>query len=527
VNRRVIGLISTIILGVSLSLSFFFLFLLWEDSEYSTDFPFKINGGTLLEYNHVSGEAFIWNQGFNLTFSSITIERNQTLNISIFNIQTENLSIYGLLDQEKYSIHNSTFLSLKIISIPQQKREIVLKNEIQGEIFKIAAIGDTQGFYYQFKSLTRQLNCYSYSFLVHLGDITSFGTVPQFNEVQRITRNSTAPVFFTPGNHDIKSENSCMQYQTFFGESNYCFKFGNFLFISLDSSTGSLTSSTMDFLFKTFSTYYTQPKVIFTHIPLFDPRASKDHDFLNDSQSDLLLKIFAQNNVRIVLSGHIHIYNYTIRENIHFITSGGGGAALHESKELGGFHHYLEITFNNNHLNWSVKPIEFERRASPLDIEVIKDQSVNIISVSDLQLEFDIIYGQSSFQNQYDNWRSYGEYRGVLISDLLETVGGMTPNHVLEIETWDGLIQNFSYPVIFPNNSWKIIQGDVILAYAYNETFVPEWIDGYRIVFLAPDGAYSNDDCQITSPLGEGFHIWPSAGYRWMKYVKFLRILER
>ena len=526
-NKRVIGLTLTAILILSLSFSFHLFFLLKEDPEFSTDFPFKIIGGTLLDYNPNSEEAIIWNQGFNLTFSSIAIERKQTLNISIKNIQTEYLSIYGLLDQEKYSVQSSTFLSLKILCKPQQEREIMLKNDIQDDIFKIAAIGDTQGFYHKFNTLTRQLNNESYSFLIHLGDITSFGTPLQFHEVQQITRNSTAPVFFTPGNHDIKFENSSMQYQEHFGESNYCFKYGNFLFISLDSSTGSLTSSTMDFLLESFSIFSTYPKIIFTHIPLIDPRASKDHDFLNNSQSELLLKIFTQNNVKIVLSGHIHIYNYTIRENIHFITSGGGGAALHESKALGGFHHYLEMTFDNEHLNWSVKPIEFEKKISLTDIEVIKNQSVNIISISDLQLEFHIQSGHCSFQNQYGNWRSYGKYKGVLISDLLETVGGMTPSHVLEIESWDGLIQNFSYPVILPNNSWNLIQGDMILAYAYNETFVPEWIDGFRIVFLAPDGAYSNDDCQTTSPVGEGFHVWPSAGYRWMKYVKSLRVLER
>jgi hypothetical protein len=66
----------------------------------------------------------------------------------------------------------------------------------------------------------------------------------------------------------------------------------------------------------------------------------------------------------------------------------------------------------------------------------------------------------------------------------------------------------------------------MILAFSFNGSNVPDFSDGYRIVFVPPDGGYSNEDCRITSPNGEGWYIWPSAGYRWLKYIKSLTILE-
>ena len=110
------------------------------------------------------------------------------------------------------------------------------------------------------------------------------------------------------------------------------------------------------------------------------------------------------------------------------------------------------------------------------------------------------------------------------ISELLETVGGISSNQWLTINSWDGFTSNFSYSVIYPNSTWYEIQGEMILAFSFNSVMVPEYEDGYRIVFLPPDGSYSNEDCKNTSPPNEGWHIYPSAGFRWVKYVHSLSI---
>ncbi|MFW9905120.1 MAG: metallophosphoesterase family protein, partial [Candidatus Thorarchaeota archaeon] len=391
--------------------------------------------------------------------------------------------------------------------------------------YKIAVIGDTQGFTTFYEGLIQNASMFNYAFILHLGDMTSFGTQTQFESFNKITRQSKIPVFFTPGNHDVKQENSSEQYKRNFGKTDYFFIYGGILFISLDSSRGFFTENSFIILETLLIQYQALPKIIYSHIPIFDPREGNDHSLLNKSQPKRFFNLIQNQNVKAVLSGHIHYFNYTEINGTFFITSGGGGAALHEPKENGGFHHFTEIEISNLGQSILFKPIKLTRNLDVNDIVVIQGSSSNVISLSDLQIEFQTILGNSSFQNQYGNWRAYGEYMGVRVSDLLLTVGGITPNQILEIEAWDGLSQNYSYSVIFPNSTWQEIQGEMILAYSYNGTFFPNWIDGYRIVFLPPDQAYSNADCEATSTTGEGYHIWPSAGFRWIKFVKLLRIL--
>ncbi|MHA1207172.1 MAG: hypothetical protein ACTSSO_06350, partial [Candidatus Hodarchaeales archaeon] len=174
----------------------------------------------------------------------------------------------------------------------------------------------------------------------------------------------------------------------------------------------------------------------------------------------------------------------------------------------------------------TVNPVPLTKEPTPTDITIIKGALNQSISLFDLQSEFPIYQGFSSFQNQYDNWRAYGYYEGIKISTLLQIVGDLKIGEILQIESWDGLAVNYSYPVIYPNSSWLDIQGEMILAYSFNGSNVPDYSDGYRIVFIPSDGGYSNEDCRNTSPPGEGWNIWPSAGYRWLKYIKSLTILE-
>ena len=228
-----------------------------------------------------------------------------------------------------------------------------------------------------------------------------------------------------------------------------------------------------------------------------------------------------------MISGHIHFFNHTIRDNIVFITTGGGGAVLHETLSDGGFHHYTNIELNLTDGTLTVEAITQEKSKSSTEIKLIKNSSLFIIDLYDLQSEFNLRKGYSSFENQYNNKKAYGYYIGVEVSDLLNIIGGFTKEQILQIEASDGFKQNYSHEVVYPNESWIEIQGVMILAFSFNGTLFPEWTDGLRIVFMAPDAEYSNLDCEATSPPGEGYNYYPSAGFRWIKYVKILRILEK
>jgi hypothetical protein len=133
-------------------------------------------------------------------------------------------------------------------------------------------------------------------------------------------------------------------------------------------------------------------------------------------------------------------------------------------------------------------------------------------------------FGQ--FENQYSNLRGYGLYYGVLISDLLDLVGSMSSNQILVAEASDGYQQTYGYANVYPNTSWYQWQGDFILAFQYNTTRPPEWTDGPRLAFLPLDETYTNADCAATSYPDQGYHLYPSAGARWVRHVIQLQLIN-
>ena len=127
------------------------------------------------------------------------------------------------------------------------------------------------------------------------------------------------------------------------------------------------------------------------------------------------------------------------------------------------------------------------------------DEATNI-SLNEIKA-METIEGFASFQNSYGNIRGQGNYSGIKVSYLLdELVGGMESNQILTINATDGYAVTFPYSKVYPNETIQAIQGDMILGYEYNGTEVPDWEDGYRIIFLTEDGYYSTEDANQTTP---------------------------
>ena len=123
--------------------------------------------------------------------------------------------------------------------------------------------------------------------------------------------------------------------------------------------------------------------------------------------------------------------------------------------------------------------------------------SVNV-TLSEMT-EMSTITRSGSYQNSYGNVRGVGVYTGVLISDLIELVGGMLEYDSVRITASDGYSQTFDYNKVYPNVTEWDIQGDMTLAYGYNDTIVPDYERGYQLIFLPEDGYYSNADANATT----------------------------
>jgi len=492
----------------------------------SSIFPFHVDGGTLLEIDSELHTGTIWGQGFKITLTQVSITPTHLFNITLLNFPTKNIIFSGLLSEESYSVLSETSCTLKVMSSPENRSVVISAPNSDESSFKFLTIGDTQGFTPLFTDMLDHPLTSQSEFILHAGDITPSGSRSSLEIFSNLSKESSVPIYSTIGNHDIKENNNTDNYEHYFGKTEYFFNFSNVLFISLDSSTGFFSESSIQFLTQIINLFPKNPKIIFTHMPLFDPRPNENHSLLSKSQATQIISLISGNNVKAVISGHIHLFNHTIVNGTHFITSGGGGARLYADPSEGGYHHFSEITFNLLTSDITVNSVPLTKKTTPTDITIIKGTLNESITLFDLQSEFPIYQGLSSFQNQYDNWRAFGYYEGIKITSLLQLVGGLKTNEILQIESWDGLAVNYSYSIIYPNSSWLEIQGEMILAYSFNDSVVPDYSDGHRVVFIPQDGGYSNEDCQNTSPPGEGWNIWPSAGYRWLKYIKSLTILE-
>jgi hypothetical protein len=236
------------------------------------------------------------------------------------------------------------------------------------------------------------------------------------------------------------------------------------------------------------------------------------------------MDLFETHGVNTVFAGHIHVYNETVWNGVRYVVSGGAGASLYASEEEGGIYHFVNVTVSDEEVE--IKPVLLSEPSLERDRVVVRGHDEDVtLSVSDLKL-METIQGWSSFQNQYDNWRGYGEYVGVRVSDLVDLVG-MEEGDIVRIRSFDGYEQEFGYDNVYPNVTWQGIQGDMVLAYSLNGTEVLDWTDGMRLVMLPADEGYSNQDCEDTSMPGMGYYVYPSAGARWVRFVLFIEVISQ
>lgn len=389
--------------------------------------------------------------------------------------------------------------------------------------FNFLVFGDSQGYQGGLNEIASIVEGNLPAFAFHCGDLTPFGQRHQYEEVYRALQNISIPVFTTAGNHDVRLDGGEI-YEEIFGSSTYSFDYSNCHFAVVNSSNYTVPSDELNWLGRDLSASQKPLKFVFTHVPPFDPRPGSIHSMTNQTSANRLMDIVKKNNASTVFTGHIHLYNSTIRNGTRYVISGGSGARLVADPQNGGFHHFINVSVSGSSV--SMEPIELSAPAPNLQrIMIRNDNDALELSLQDI-MSLPQIEEYSSFQNNFGNWRGQGIYTGPTIANLIELVGDMAPGDTLRVESSDGYSQNYSYSNVYPNSSWSELQGSMILAYSYNGTPIPEWDEGMRIAMLPPDGKYSNDDCLATSCPDMGCNVYLSAGARWIKYVASIEVIQ-
>ncbi len=153
---------------------------------------------------------------------------------------------------------------------------------------------------------------------------------------------------------------------------------------------------------------------------------------------------------------------------------------------------------------------------SPSIMLVNRDGLVRTVYLNQLIDDPDAVMGEAGFENRLNNTKAFGLYEGIRISDLIDYAGIMHETDVLVVEAADGYKQNYTYSNVYPNSEYGALQGTMILAFSLNETLIPEYIDGFRIMFLTDDGIYENTDAEATTP---SEYYFGSAGSRCISNV--------
>ncbi|MHA2078755.1 MAG: metallophosphoesterase family protein, partial [Candidatus Thorarchaeota archaeon] len=277
--------------------------------------------------------------------------------------------------------------------------------------------GDSQGYQDGILEIAEIAYLERPDFVIHCGDLTPYGQPSQYSEViSALDTFITGPVYTTVGNHDIRNGGGA-RYLEEFGSPTYSFDFGPAHITVFNSSGSDVSENDMTWLEQDLQQSDSDFKFVFTHIPPFDPRTGQEHAMVNETTADRLMDLFEAQGVNTVFAGHIHMFNETVRNGVRYVVTGGAGASLYASEEEGGIYHFVNVTLSDGVLE--IVPVLLSEPSLERDRVVVRgvDEDVTL-SVSDLKL-METVQGFSSFQNQFDNWRGYGEYVGVRVSALV------------------------------------------------------------------------------------------------------------
>jgi predicted phosphodiesterase len=199
--------------------------------------------------------------------------------------------------------------------------------------FTFLVYGDTRTFYDRHRLVADCMAEEDADFVVHTGDLIESPMRAEWDAFFASGRRLFLSKLFFPvlGNHE---RNSLSYYRLFElpgaggkqGEQWWSFRWGDVLFVGLDSNTQFLRFTGLreetDWLNEVLS-QDARFKFIFLHHPLY---SSDVYYGGNEGLAKLWHPIFVERKVDIVFCGHVHAYEHIVRDGVHYVSTGGGGA---------------------------------------------------------------------------------------------------------------------------------------------------------------------------------------------------------
>ena len=168
------------------------------------------------------------------------------------------------------------------------------------------------------------------AFILHTGDLTHLSKASEFDTLQRVLAESSLPVFYVPGEHDVLGDDGRAYLERFGkgtrGDGWYSFDHGGVHFVGLVNvlalkagGLGSLGRAQLDWLARDLEPVASStPVVVFAHIPLWSVYPEWGWGTDDSEQALAYLKRFGSVSV---LNGHIHQVMQKVEGNVTFHTA--------------------------------------------------------------------------------------------------------------------------------------------------------------------------------------------------------------
>jgi 3',5'-cyclic AMP phosphodiesterase CpdA len=238
-------------------------------------------------------------------------------------------------------------------------RQIKRLKTLPGSAVTFAVLGDNRSNPAVFEQVLRSLDRDpDLAFALDVGDLVEQGTVEQFTAFFKLLRSTVRLPFLTaPGNHDRGQHQDLTLYGKIFGPVNYAFPFRDHYFIVFNDNPphgmGEAHLAWLEQELRKSQSY--KSRLVFLHVPLFDPRGGENHHCLPEAAGRRLAALFHRYRVSHVFAGHIHSYFTGQWDGVPYTITAGAGAPLYGADPRHFFYHYLKVTLRGGRVEIQVR----------------------------------------------------------------------------------------------------------------------------------------------------------------------------
>lgn len=218
-------------------------------------------------------------------------------------------------------------------------------------------VGDTRGPGSRFYLLAPQMRDDRGELVIHLGDLTNRGGPSEYREALSMLKSIRKPFLVVAGNHELVDRGG-PRFEALFGpRGDRWFRVGKVLFLLIDNADGGPLPGERLLEIDRVLREDAPVKLVFMHMPLFDPRGAGFRHAMDPRGAAELLEIFKRRGVSHVFASHVHGFFEGRWDGVPYTISGGGGARLYTKDPAHGFYHYHRVTAGSSGVSVETVPL--------------------------------------------------------------------------------------------------------------------------------------------------------------------------